>query len=492
MRCRVRVLIMQLKRRQLLMLLLVVSQLGCLSFGVLWASQWLGSAFDEFMHRTTAAQNRSIVDQLAREIVEFEIKDAAPGTLGWKQLQKICERAVPPRQGFIAVLDRDTGALICHSALKQDPSMLRKFPGRTVMVTKDYVAPLIETARRAEIKSKQPAFGQVEVAGDLYQATCLSLSKLDAVLAVYQPQASIDQSVQELITPVLQVGFVITVSVIGATSLLTVFLIKRFDNTLSTLSGSVEKEVERRTLSLTRSRNAVVFGLAKLAESRDKDAGQHLERIRTYVTILASEMAKHHAEIDHHYVANLAIASVLHDIGKMGVPDGVILKLGQLTPAERRAMQMHTVLGGECLASVERMFGDHDAFLDLGREIAMGHHEQWDGSGYPRGLQGKQIPLSARIVALADVYDALTSHRAYRPAIAHVEALEWIVSNYGSQFDPEVVEAFVARESDFAKISQSQSPPRTPVQVAPAPVEAPAELTVQARDGFPASAFPAS
>jgi putative two-component system response regulator len=144
----------------------------------------------------------------------------------------------------------------------------------------------------------------------------------------------------------------------------------------------------------------------------------------------------------------------------MGVPDGVILKLGRLTPAERRAMQMHTVLGGECLTSVERMFGDHDAFLDLGREVALSHHEQWDGSGYPHGLQGKQIPLSARIVALADVYDALTSHRAYRPAVNHAEAREWIVSNYGSQFDPEVVEAFIAREHDFAKISQVASEQR--------------------------------
>ena len=149
---------------------------------------------------------------------------------------------------------------------------------------------------------------------------------------------------------------------------------------------------------------------------------------------------------------------------------------------------MHTVLGGECLASVERMFGDHDAFLDLGREIAMGHHEQWDGSGYPRGLQGKQIPLSARIVALADVYDALTSHRAYRPAVEHAEAREWIVSNYGSQFDPEVVEAFVARESDFAKISQSQGPPRTPVQNA----DAPAQDAVQAPQALSISALPAT
>jgi HD-GYP domain-containing protein (c-di-GMP phosphodiesterase class II) len=462
---------MQFKRRQLLVLLLIVGQLGCMSFGVLWASKWLGSAFQEFVERSSAAQGRSIADELARRISDREIKEVNPGTTGWQRLQKLCERIEPPHDGFVAVIHRSTGALICHSGLKDDPTLLRKFPGRSVLVTRAGVAPLIEAARHAEVKTKSPAFGEVEVAGQLFQATCLSLPKINAVLAVYQSQVSIDRSVTELVTPVLQVGFILTAAVVGASGLLTVFLVKRFDNTLSLLGDSVEREVERRTLSLTRSRNAVVFGLAKLAESRDKDAGQHLERIRTYVTILASEMAKHNPDIDHHYVANLAIASVLHDIGKMGVPDGVILKLGKLTPAERRAMQMHTVLGGECLASVERMFGDHDAFLDLGREIALAHHEQWDGSGYPQGLQGKQIPLSARIVALADVYDALTSHRAYRPAVCHAEAREWIVTNYGSQFDPEVIEAFVAREHDFAKISAVAFEQRMQIAAAPRAVD---------------------
>jgi response regulator RpfG family c-di-GMP phosphodiesterase len=462
---------MQFKRRQLLILLLIVSQLGCMSFGVLWASSWLRGAFQGFTERSSQAQGRAIAEQLARRMSDRSFDDFKPGTNDWQRLQKLCERINAPHQGFVAIIDRNTGALICHSQLKNEPAMLRKHPGRAGLVTSSGVAPLVEAARQAEVKAKAPAFGEVEVDGQLYQATCLSLPKRDAVVAVYQSQASIDNRVAELVTPVMQVGFVLTAAVTGAGGLLTVFLVKRFDNTLSLVSESVEQEVERRTLALTRSRNAVVFGLAKLAESRDKDAGLHLERIRTYVTILATELAKHHPEIDHHYVANLAIASALHDIGKMGVPDGVILKLGRLTPAERRAMQMHTVLGGECLASVARMFGDHDQFLALGREVAESHHEQWDGSGYPQGLQGKQIPLSARIVALVDVYDALTSHRAYRPAVSHAEAREWIVSNYGSQFDPVVVEAFVARERDFAKISQSLVQPR-PAGEAPAPSEA--------------------
>jgi response regulator RpfG family c-di-GMP phosphodiesterase len=184
-------------------------------------------------------------------------------------------------------------------------------------------------------------------------------------------------------------------------------------------------------------------------------------------------MAKANPEITHQYVANLAVASALHDIGKVGVPDAVLLKAGRLTPAERRAMQMHAELGGECLAAIQRQLGDDD-FLQLGQQVAVAHHEQWDGSGYPHGLQGKAIPLAARIVAVADVYDALTSHRPYRPALSHAEAREWIVSHYGTQFDPEVVEAFVAREGDFARLSQTAPQGAAAGDEGPAPTASPA------------------
>jgi response regulator RpfG family c-di-GMP phosphodiesterase len=446
---------MILQRRQLLILLLVVSQTVCMTFGILWASQWLRGTFCGFMHRAVTAQNRATVFDLARRISESGIDTIDPGSADWQQVQDLCERTRTSDEGFLTIVNRNSGALLCDSRLRDDPTLLKKFPGRSELVTKTSVTPIISAARRAEVVAKSTACGQVEVGDELYFATCLSVPKLNAVIIAHQRQESIDASVDELVTPVLQVGGVLTVAVIGATGILTVFLVKRFDSTLASLETSVEAEVEKRTLALARSRSAVVFGLAKLAESRDKDAAQHLERLRTYVTLLATEMAKTHSEIDHHYVANLAIAASLHDIGKMGVPDSVTFKVGHLTPAERRAMQMHTVIGGECLASVERLMPEADQFLALSRQIALSHHEQWDGSGYPQGLQGKDIPLAARIVALADVYDALTSNRAYRPAVSHGEARDWIVSNYGSQFDPEVVEAFVAREGDFAKLSRA-------------------------------------
>jgi len=132
----------------------------------------------------------------------------------------------------------------------------------------------------------------------------------------------------------------------------------------------------------------------------------------------------------------------------------VLLKPGKLSPTERRAMQLHTELGGECLATIKKQLGGDD-FLELAQQVAVAHHEHWDGGGYPNQLQGKKIPLAARIVALADVYDALTSVRPYKGPYAHEQTRDWIVAHYGTQFDPAVVEAFVACEQDFARINQS-------------------------------------
>lgn len=460
---------MLLKRRQLLILLLAASQLGCMTFGVLWASRWVQNTFRGCTERNAASQSETIAFELARRIDDADLKSFAPGSTGWHQLKELCETVDVPHNGHVAIVNLDDGALIWHSNLKSDPQLLRTYPGRTTIVTDDGVMPLIKAAQNSKRGAELAVSGELESQDQLYRATCLALPTFDAAIVVYMSQASLDQSVAEFVTPVLQVGFVLTAVVVGASSLLTVFLVGKFDNTLSALGSSIEAEVDRRTLALIRGRSALALGLAKLAESRDKDAGHHLERMRTYVTILATELAKQNPEIDHHYVANLASASTLHDVGKIGVPDSVILKLGRLTPAERRAMQMHTVLGGECLANVAQFLGEPDQFVELCRQIAMSHHEQWDGSGYPQGLQGKAIPLAARIVALADVYDALTTSRAYRDAVSHAEAREWIVSNYGAQFDPEVVEAFVAREHDFAKISLAAHERRAAMEASAAP-----------------------
>ncbi|BBO32348.1 HD-GYP domain-containing protein [Lacipirellula parvula] len=449
---------MYIKRRQVLIAMLVMSQLGCMAFGVLWASQWLHAAFNQIIHRSVTLQAESLALTIARQSSDLaDLQQPVDASGSKDSLQRLVEQLNVPHDGFVSIVRTADGKVI--AATLAAPAGIKAgtaLTTETLQTGKGSPQPLLAALAQDKGEGKQSfVSGMSEFAGQPYAVTALGVPQHEAAILVALSDASVNRLSAELVTPMIQVGFVLTGAVVGATAICTIFLVRRFDSTLLEVSSSLEREVERRTLGLQRSRNAVVFGLAKLAESRDKDAGQHLERLRTYVTILASELAKHNSKIDHHYVANLAIASALHDVGKMGVPDAVILKLGKLTAAERRAMQMHTVLGDECLASVERMLGDNDQFLTFAREVAAAHHEQWDGSGYPYGLQGKDIPLAARIVALADVYDALTSHREYRPAASHAEAREWIVSHYGSQFDPEVVEAFIAREVDFAKISQA-------------------------------------
>ncbi|MCJ7600112.1 MAG: HD domain-containing protein, partial [Desulfobulbaceae bacterium] len=215
------------------------------------------------------------------------------------------------------------------------------------------------------------------------------------------------------------------------------------------------KKMEKKLLEsyrlIDKSRTTAILALAKLAEFRDRDTGYHLERIREYSKILASELAKHPAYqhyITPEYIDDIYLSSILHDIGKVGIPDNILLKPEKLTPAEYEVMKCHSVYGGDALCESEKQTEDQ-SFLTIGKQIAYYHHERWDGSGYPSGLSGKDIPLSARIIALADAYDALTSRRCYKSAITHDQAKNIILKDSGNHFDPDLVDAFLARESEF-------------------------------------------
>jgi two-component system, cell cycle response regulator len=204
-----------------------------------------------------------------------------------------------------------------------------------------------------------------------------------------------------------------------------------------------------------RARDALVVTLATLTEHHDLDTGRHLERVTKYAGILAEELQKqnlYRSRINDTFLQFLHQAVPLHDIGKVAVPDHILLKPGKLTTAEFAVMKRHTQFGARTIRSIiERAPGD--GFLRMAEEIAQGHHEWYDGSGYPQGLKGDAIPLAARIVTLADVYDALTSKRSYRAAVSPERASEIIRGASGSQFDPAIVEAFVRREAEFAGVA---------------------------------------
>jgi response regulator RpfG family c-di-GMP phosphodiesterase len=446
---------MHIKQRRLLVLLLIIGQLSCMVFGVAWATGWLSYSFDSLVRNRVLAEGRSIAGEIAAEAATLETQQQGleVGTKGWKHLQAACEKMEVPYDGFVVLFRRDSGAMVCHPSLPTDPALLEQFPGRAAIEMSDTVLPLLAAIERASDTGRLAVHGLVEVDGTLHTVTACTTPSSNLVAAVHQPETSIDRSIAQLVQPVFQVGYALTAFILGATSILTVFLVNRYEHSLASTNARLEEEVERRTESLLRTRNAVVFGLARLAESRDSDTGRHLERIRSYVTVLATELAHRYPHIDHQYVADLAVASSLHDIGKVGVPDAVLLKPGKLTASERSAMQLHTELGSECLAAIQEQLATDD-FLGLAQQIAASHHEHWDGNGYPKGLKRKDIPLAARIVALADVYDALTSVRPYKEAVSHEDARNWIASRRATQFDPEVVEAFLVRERDFQKVAE--------------------------------------
>jgi PAS domain S-box-containing protein len=215
---------------------------------------------------------------------------------------------------------------------------------------------------------------------------------------------------------------------------------------------------------LQHARAATILGLAKLAEYRDEGTGTHLERIREYARMLAEELSRlpaYRQTIDQRYIDDIYQSAILHDIGKVGIPDAVLLKPGELTSAEFEIIKRHTVFGGDAITSIQSQI-EGRTFLNLGREIAYNHHEKWDGSGYPGGLKAQSIPLAARIVAVADVYDALTTKRFYKEAFSHEKARQIIRDLKGSHFDPEVVEAFLALEDQFNRVREEklrQEPP---------------------------------
>lgn len=218
----------------------------------------------------------------------------------------------------------------------------------------------------------------------------------------------------------------------------------------------LEAEVARRTREVQIIQDVTIMAMASLAETRDNETGNHIRRTQQYVRALAEKLRsdpKYLGALDQGTIEMLEKSAPLHDIGKVGIPDSILLKPGKLTPEEWEIMKRHTTLGRDAIAAAEKLIDAPSTFLQLAREIAHYHQEKWDGSGYPEGLAGEQIPISARLMAVADVYDALISRRVYKDAVSHEAALDVIREGRGKHFDPAVVDAFVEIAEEIRKIA---------------------------------------
>ncbi|WOT05532.1 response regulator [Shewanella youngdeokensis] len=233
-------------------------------------------------------------------------------------------------------------------------------------------------------------------------------------------------------------------------------LLKASREILEQQNQVLEERVQQRTIQLNELQDVAMVAMGALAESRDSDTGNHIRRTQRYVKILAEKLAttdKYSAYLQPHIITALFKSAPLHDIGKVGVEDRILLKPGKLTKAEFDEMKLHTTYGRDAIEAAEGSINIADNFLVFAKEIAYYHHEKWDGSGYPEGLLGEQIPVSARLMAIADVYDALISKRVYKDAFSHQDAIDIITEGRGSHFDPFMVDNFLEVVEQFLDVA---------------------------------------
>lgn len=372
-----------------------------------------------------------------------------PGTPAWEKAQSFVEAYRLPQGATLMILD-NVGMVICHPEMRRAAGLFKSDFGLTTvrMAETGEETPLgMIRSNRGVLGSTGTETGEVAIAAVYSQV-------LDAIVVARQPRLAITAPGARVTDGVAVWSGVAAIVVLALSAAGSIALVRRYNAMLVTMNEELSNEVERQVASATKIRNGIIMGLAKLADYRDNETGRHLERIRSYCELLAHELRGTHGEINDTWIERLSVTSTMHDIGKVGIPDSVLLKPARLTESERRVMERHPLIGADTLVEVRRHVGE-DNLVDMATEISLYHHEKWDGSGYPFGLATTEIPLSARIVALADVYDALTSWRVYKKAMSHDEAKKIILGGRGEHFDPEIVAAFERVEFEFDEVRRT-------------------------------------
>lgn len=438
-------------------ILLALVQSILVLLGVVYLFNWFEATEMQAIRHNSVANTQASASQLHRAIQSSRLTKDGTKNLENERLitrfRKTSSSFDPGYDCFICLVRASDGKVLSH---RNGPDELNNIalgnvPFRPIQQKK--ISTLVDFfSTDANLDSVS---GLLSIDGQQWIGSAERIQQGDAIVAVLRDESArmhqravvfSQKRTRTMLWALLLSFLAITVPIVG---------LNYNDGQLRATNTILERQATHNERELMRTRNAVIFGLAKLAESRDNDTGEHLDRIRKYVEIISSDLAIHLSDIDDEFTRNISLASSLHDIGKVGIPDSILLKPGRLTPEERSMMQIHTVIGGECLDAIHARLGNNP-FMHMARQIAYYHHERWDGTGYPHQLKELDIPLVARIVAVADVYDALTSKRPYKRAMSHLESRAIIVAGSGSQFDPEVVAAFLRHEHKFEAISRGQ------------------------------------
>ncbi len=446
------------KRGWLIIVLISSVQLAILLIAVLVLFTWFSLKTEETVRDQVCGNNQVIARHVSSESKAAGIRDIKNSeSSDYQRLSSIVTEIEMPNHGFICIVDAATGETICPRS--GETNFTEAKLGDVIFHPIQTKQNLKSTNLLKTISNnidQRTALGRMDFNGYDHFVSAEFLPQINSILVVGQQRNSLIAKTYGAMTYAKQMVFA-AVLLIGIACLgLFLSIVNRQEVYAQSVEESLEKQVSRRDRELIQTQNAVIFGLAKLAESRDNDTGEHLDRIKSYVTILASGLATTDPRIDEAFVNNLALASSLHDIGKVGIPDSILLKPGSLTREEREVMELHTLIGGECLEAIQSRLGYNNAFMHTAQQVAYYHHEKWNGEGYPHGLKDHEIPLVARIVAVADVYDALTSKRPYKKPLSHFESKSIILSGSGSHFDPEIVSVFLRHEDKFEAISRSQ------------------------------------
>ena len=411
----------------------------------------IAASVDEVIIDNNRRVAESLVDAIGDLPEAFDPRDE-----DWRRAQHLVERVEFGSGGFACILD-ESGAIACHPDLHDNPSL------REINLGEHLITPagLDTSLSISEFGTTGVEVGVAEFAvdGKHYVATKM-LTVSGARLLVHQPVSGLSAASNQVTSGMLIQMGVAALPVLLLTAGVGVLFIRGHARSLRRWNARLETKVEERTLQVKRSRQAIVTALATLADYRDNETGQHVLRISEYTVVLARHLRDRFDEIDEEWIERLRLASMLHDIGKVGVPDAVLRKPGKLTDEEFEVIKGHPGFGADTLIKVHHEVED-DPLVQMSVEVALFHHERWDGTGYPTGIEAEQIPLSARITAVADVFDALMSPRVYKPAMPIEKVRAIITEGSGSHFDPVVAEAFLAVEAQLCEIRGKLAEPDT-------------------------------
>lgn len=427
----------------------------------------LAAVFSDTRHRVAVALQDRIVTEnvktaegIAETMESMDLGEVACSTPGAFRAQKLVEGIHLPAGAFVCVLD-ENDKIVCHPDLKANPSLCGiDLRNMQIQGRGDDQLRLGE-ADRGSVLAGRTTFPR----NGVHYVAAKYIPSIKARLLVQQPESGLVALGDSASSNLWVRAGLASIGILGLTGAVSFVLIRRHDRVLETINAGLEKEIVRRVNESMAARHALILGLAKLADFRDTDTGRHVERVCAYSEALAKHLALTIPEISPAWIDDLRLAASLHDIGKVGIADRILLKPGKLTPEEREQIQRHAKMGADTLGAIREKLGD-DRLVVLAQDIAMHHHERWDGAGYPNGLRGEAIPLAARIVSLADVYDALTSARVYKAGMTHAQAAAILREGAGTQFDPRVVAAFDALEAEFERIRREMTGGSLPVLAA--------------------------